>query len=333
MYSGNAAYATYYGADLSTAEGIEAYQDQLLDQLIGTEVKAYQASLAGVTLTDEELETAKTNAQSTYDDFYQQFVDAAQDSGATDVNAYANKILTETLAKNGKTLTAIKKEFLDSAKKELLVNKHTEGLLAGVTPAEQEIRELYDEELSAQQTEFASSPASFFTYQTYYSYGYTCLPLTTPEGLFYVRHILVEGEAAANELLDKIRQGADFEELLAEYNTDPGMQAEENKQGYLVGAGASFVEPFLNAALALEKEGDVSGAVQSDYGYHIIKRMKDAVPGTIPYDTIKAAFETYATDRIKSDYYAKLLDEWMHGDYVARYPENYRYIGKSALEG
>ena len=333
MYNSNSSYAAYYGADLSTAEGIEAYQDQLLDQFIDMEAKAYQANLAGVTLTSEEIETAKTNAQSTYDEFYQQFVDAAKNSGSSDVAAYANKLLTETLAKNGKTLGGIKKEFLESAKKELLINKHQEQLLSGVTPTEQEIQDMYNAELTAQQTEFASSPASFFTYQTYYSYGYTCMPLTIPEGLFYVRQILVEDEATANDLLAQIQQGADFEALLAEYNTDPGMQTEENKQGYLVGTGASFVEPFLNAALALKKEGDVSGAVKSDYGYHIIKRMKDAVPGTIPYDTLKAKFEVYATNKIKSDYYTKLADEWMQGDYITRYPENYRHIGKSALEG
>lgn len=333
MYNSNSAYAAYYGADLTTAEGIEAYQDQLLDQLIDAEAKTYQASLAGVTLTDEERETAKTNAQSTYDEFYQQFVDAAKNSGSSDVAAYANKLLTETLAKNGKSLGAVKKEFLESAEKELLINKHKDQLLANVTPTEQEIQDLYDAELTAQQTEFASSPASFFTYQTYYSYGYTCMPLTMPEGLFYVRQILVEDEAAANDLLKRIQEGADFEELLAEYNTDPGMQIAENQQGYLVGEGASFVEEFLNAALALKKEGDVSGAVKSDYGYHIIKRMKDAVPGTIPYDTLKAKFEVYATNKIKSDYYTKLADEWMQGDYITRYPENYRHIGKSALEG
>ncbi len=333
MYNSNSSYASYYGADLTTAEGIEAYQDQLLDQLIDAEAKTYQANLAGVKLTDEEFETAKTNAQSTYDEFYQQFVDAAKDSGSSDVNAYANKLVTETLAKNGKSLGAVKKEFLESAEKELLVNKHKDQLLADVTPTEQEIKDMYDAELAAQQTEFASSPSTFFTYQTYYSYGYTCMPLTTPEGLFYVRQILVEDEATANDLLKRIQEGADFEALLAEYNTDPGMQIAENQPGYLVGEGAGFVEEFLNAALALKQEGDVSGAVKSDYGYHIIKRMKDAVPGTIPYDTLKAKFEVYATNKIKSDYYAKLADEWMQGDYIARYPENYRYIGKSALEG
>lgn len=71
----------------------------------------------------------------------------------------------------------------------------------------------------------------------------------------------------AQEVLDKINAGTDFNELVAQYNEDPGL----TEAGYYFGKG-TMVEPFETAAYALE-EGEVSGIVESPFGYHIIKRL------------------------------------------------------------
>ncbi|MBQ7399450.1 MAG: peptidylprolyl isomerase [Clostridia bacterium] len=90
----------------------------------------------------------------------------------------------------------------------------------------------------------------------------------------YAKHILIAKETEdayrlALELRLAINDGSDFDELLEKHGEDPGMKSREG--GYFFTTGM-MVEPFEKAAFALE-EGQVSNIVESDFGYHIIKRL------------------------------------------------------------
>ncbi len=77
-------------------------------------------------------------------------------------------------------------------------------------------------------------------------------------------------KATAEDILSRIKNGADFDALMKEYSEDPGL--ETNPDGYEFGKG-QMVPEFENAAYALN-EGQVSDLVETSYGYHIIKREK-----------------------------------------------------------
>ncbi len=98
-------------------------------------------------------------------------------------------------------------------------------------------------------------------FEKYYNENYIC-----------AKHILMDDEAQAEELLEKVKNGEDFDALINEYGMDPGM--ENYPEGYIFTKG-EMVEEFEVAAFAL-KDGEVSGIVKSPYGYHIIK--KEALP-------------------------------------------------------
>lgn len=76
-------------------------------------------------------------------------------------------------------------------------------------------------------------------------------------------------KAKAEEVLKKVNSGEDFFALVDEYNEDPGMV--DNRDGYYFTEG-EMVTPFYEGALAL-KENETSGLVETEYGYHIIKRL------------------------------------------------------------
>lgn len=98
----------------------------------------------------------------------------------------------------------------------------------------------------------------------YYEKEYTC-----------AKHILIslnthseeEAAAKAQEVYDALAAGGDFDELLAEYNEDPGMT--QNPNGYVFTKG-EMVKEFEDTSFAL-KPGAVSAPVKSVYGYHIIQ--------------------------------------------------------------
>lgn len=82
---------------------------------------------------------------------------------------------------------------------------------------------------------------------------------------------LKELEEKANSIYKEAKAGADFDELIAKYNEDPGMA--RYPDGYTFTKGEMVAE-FEKAAFDM-KDGEISQPVKTSYGYHIIKKIKD----------------------------------------------------------
>ncbi|WP_274308061.1 peptidylprolyl isomerase [Solibacillus daqui] len=82
------------------------------------------------------------------------------------------------------------------------------------------------------------------------------------------RHILVEDEALAKELVAKLKAGEDFAKLAKENSTDTGSAEKGGELGWF--SVGTMVEQFNDAAYALEVD-EISEPVKSDFGYHIIQ--------------------------------------------------------------
>ena len=80
-------------------------------------------------------------------------------------------------------------------------------------------------------------------------------------------HILVETETEAEELLLRLKNGADFSELAKTYSTGPS-GAQGGNLGWF-GQGA-MVPTFENAVIKL-KINELSVPVQTQFGWHLIK--------------------------------------------------------------
>ncbi|MBI1836688.1 MAG: peptidylprolyl isomerase [Flavobacteriia bacterium] len=79
----------------------------------------------------------------------------------------------------------------------------------------------------------------------------------------------------ANEIYDKLKAGENFEELVKKYSDDP---SSNGKGGILpafgTGTTTRMVTSFEDAAFGLKNNGDYSKPIQTDYGFHIIKRVE-----------------------------------------------------------
>jgi len=82
------------------------------------------------------------------------------------------------------------------------------------------------------------------------------------------RHILVETEEQAHEILAKLKQGESFEDLAKQYSTDEASKDNGGDLGYF-GRGEMVAE-FEEVAFSL-KPGETSKPVKTQFGYHIIK--------------------------------------------------------------
>ena len=85
---------------------------------------------------------------------------------------------------------------------------------------------------------------------------------------------MTNAKAKIDELYGLLQLGENFEDLVAKYSEDP---SSNTKAGVLpqfgTGTTTRMVPEFTEAAFALKKDGDISAPVQTDYGFHIIKRI------------------------------------------------------------
>ena len=120
-------------------------------------------------------------------------------------------------------------------------------------------------------------------------------------------------EATASEALEKAQAGEDFDELIATYGEDEGMKEEPYaSQGYPVCEGlTAYVAEFQDAAMALEKVGDISGLVKTSYGYHILQYAQDIPSGPVAYETVEADLRAQLLSDKQEEAYAAKVDEWV----------------------
>jgi parvulin-like peptidyl-prolyl isomerase len=79
-----------------------------------------------------------------------------------------------------------------------------------------------------------------------------------------------QAEALVRSLMTQIKAGADFDMLMKQHSEDPGSAA--NARSYPVTPDAQLVIEFKQLSLRLNV--NEVGVVQSDYGFHIIKRVE-----------------------------------------------------------
>jgi len=89
------------------------------------------------------------------------------------------------------------------------------------------------------------------------------------EDQVWARHILVETEEEAQNIINLLNEGQDWSALAAEYSLDTSNSADGGDLGWF--SASDMVSEFSDAAFALEKPGQISDPVQTDFGWHIIQ--------------------------------------------------------------
>ncbi len=111
-----------------------------------------------------------------------------------------------------------------------------------------------------------------------------------------VRHILVQTEAEARSLYQRLQQGADFAALAKQFSLD---LATASKGGDLSWVFRGQTDPAFEAAAFALLPNQISGPVKTDKGYHLIQLIaKEVRP--LPFDLVQQRREEAFANYIKS---------------------------------
>jgi peptidyl-prolyl cis-trans isomerase C len=121
---------------------------------------------------------------------------------------------------------------------------------------------------------------------------------------YRVRHILVEDEKIANDILGKLKNKSDkFEDLAKKNSKDTGSADKGGELGWA--PATNYVEPFAEAVKATSKGALADKPVKTQFGWHIIE-VEDTRPVEIPsFDKVKPQME----ERLRQQTLAKYQQE------------------------
>ncbi|MFZ2525521.1 MAG: peptidyl-prolyl cis-trans isomerase [Candidatus Ferrigenium altingense] len=119
---------------------------------------------------------------------------------------------------------------------------------------------------------------------------------------YNTRHILVETEAEAKDIIAQLGKKAKFEKLAAK-SKDTGSAAQGGSLGWAV--PGNFVPEFANALLNLKKGEYTKEPVQSQFGWHVIKLDDTRELKVPPFEEIKAQLQ----QRLQQQSIKKAIDE------------------------
>jgi len=120
---------------------------------------------------------------------------------------------------------------------------------------------------------------------------------------YKVKHILVDKEDEAKDIIAQLQKGAKFDDLAKARSKDPGSKDRGGDLDW--NAPGGFVKPFSDAMVATPKGKFTATPVQTQFGYHVIL-VEDIRDAKVPsFDEVKPQL----TQRVQAAYLDKYFKE------------------------
>jgi parvulin-like peptidyl-prolyl isomerase len=312
-------YAQLFGMDVqneltqieSQLNASESVGQAVLDQMVSEQLIRLEAQKRGITISDAELLDAQHGTFGYYPNGTPTAAPTATEVVMPEVPAAAYELVTVTpvpSATPAPEMTATPAPTEEAGP--------TATPLPTSTPITQEG---YEEKFNESRDSFMELGLSEKDYQGLFEYQLLLpkvqdaitadVPATQTQ--VWARHILVEDEAIALLVLDKLKAGGDFAALAVEFSKDTGSAVKGGDLGWF-GTGM-MVPEFETAAFALEKTGDYTTTpVKSQFGYHIIQLIAKQERPLSPdqYQSAKDKAFTEWLTKAREEYGVETFDIW-----------------------
>lgn len=314
-------YAQYYGYgeyyDTSTEAGMKSLKNDILNSLIDNEVYIAMAKDLGITLTSEELAEVKKEGQEALTNLKEQILESAKSSGSQTPETYATTMLANYFSNMGIS----QKTFVERNEHAALAQKYAEKLQEHFANqrnvTEEELPEIYAEYVQEHYVD-AYTDGSYTLNESYVAQGYTDIPyLYIPENFIFVRVIQLSDKLKADETLEKIQAGEDFETFFASDDNEntTGKGLGEKPQAIGENDSAFTAQVFNEASAAaigdvilVTEEGTDSDGNATTTCY-LVKRV-EGITGVVPYEDVKDVIDSTLKSHEENEYYSEQFDAW-----------------------
>jgi peptidyl-prolyl cis-trans isomerase SurA len=230
-------YARELQIDLSDSTKVAQLRQEILDSMIEERLIVDEANKTGVSLTKNELKDAVDQALAN-----------------TIARAGSEQRFREELAKEGLTEDELREKYEPEVRKQLLLMKMIgREVKSKVKVSDSEVQDYYNKK----KAELPKKPEEVRLSHIFL--------MVRPDSV-----ALKNGMARAQQILDRIKKGESFEAVAQATSDDPSAKY----GGDLGFFSRGELDPaFEKVAFSLD-EGQVSGIVQTKFGFHIIKVEK-----------------------------------------------------------
>ena len=345
----NLEYLLYiYGVDATSSSArsyVDAFAESTFQTLVLSETVIAKGEELGLdTLTDDEKQEIKDNVVADIDSARTSYEGQIKEENPDATDAEINMLVNVELANAGYTDEELTDYYTESVIYEKVYAHVTDALAI----TDDEVKESYDKAVESAKESYTENPSG------YESAVGSSTVYYTPAGARRVKHILIgfsdevrtelqtlyyededayeallkeklaEIEPEAQAMLDSIiKEEADFDAIMEEKSTDPGLATFPD--GYVLAeGGTTYEESFSKAALALQNVGDLSGLISTSNGYHILRLEELLEEGPVDFETVKDELAATALDEKKNAVFYDTVSAWKEEMNVTEYPERYK---------
>jgi peptidyl-prolyl cis-trans isomerase C len=126
-------------------------------------------------------------------------------------------------------------------------------------------------------------------------------------GEYKARHILVDNEKTALDVIKRLEKGEDFAVLAKKLSKDPGSKNEGGELGWF--GAQQMVPPFTNAVIALKNGETTKTPVKTDFGWHVIQREDSREQAPPPFDAVQEQIKSFMQTKKLQGYIEELKNK------------------------
>ncbi|MDR4515929.1 MAG: peptidylprolyl isomerase [Nitrosomonas sp.] len=133
---------------------------------------------------------------------------------------------------------------------------------------------------------------------------YDMLKVQMGDREYRARHILVEKESEARDIIANLKKGGDFAKIAAEKSIDEGSKMSGGDLNW--SPSAAYVRPFAEALAGLEKGKLTNDPVHTSFGWHVIELIDTRPMDVPPFEEVKQNIQQRVLQREFAAYVQEL---------------------------
>jgi parvulin-like peptidyl-prolyl isomerase len=269
-----------------TPEKIETLKKEILNRMIEEKLLLQESKNKKIRATRAEVE--REMAQ-----FKQPFLLDAE--GKQRPASEVEKAFQDQLLKEGLTQEQFSKRVEEQIMKVRLIDQEVKSKVS--MPTEEEAKNLFD----MIQKKMTGKPVEGLTQEDSQEMDQIVKYLQRMSGeQVHIRHVLVRTSNAAEkskarkkieEVLQKIKKGEDFTFLAKKYSEDPLTRDRGGDLGFV--AQGDLGLPPIDQVIFKMTEGEVSGIIETEIGFHVVKMIEKKAPHPVEYQDVSDDLKNY----------------------------------------